>query len=261
MSLLKNKNAIITGGSRGIGKSIGIYLAQAGCNLAIVGRTKEEVNSTVDFIKQFGVDVNGYIGDQRDEPFVKNTISQISAQYNSVDILINNAAVGMRYIQEPEDRFIHNMETDDWKNILDINLNGVFYFTRETLKIMRKQKTGKIIMLSSGLGRRAYQQYGPYSASKFAMEAITQIVAAENSDLGIYCNSVAPGGLTNSSEKFLGSMKSEKLEKILPPNICDDIVLFLSSDASGALTGQALTATDWNKENDISVEDLRKRLS
>ena len=261
MSLLKNKNAIITGGSRGIGKSIAIYLAKEGCNLAIIGRTKEEVNKSVDFIKQFGVDVNGYTGDQRDEPFVKKTVTQISSHYNSIDILINNAAVGMRYIQEPEDRFIHNMETDDWKNILDINLNGVFYFTRETLKIMRKQKNGKIIMLSSGLGRRAYQQYGPYSASKFAMEAMTQIVSAENRDLGIYCNSVAPGGLTNSSEKFLGSMTSDKLEKILPSNICDDIALFLSSDASGDLTGKALTATNWNEENNISVNELRNRLS
>ncbi|MBI52017.1 MAG: hypothetical protein CL779_02210 [Chloroflexi bacterium] len=261
MSLLKNKNAIITGGSRGIGKSIGIHLAKAGCNLAIIGRTKEEVNNSVDLMKQFDVNVNGYIGDQSDEDFVINTVSQITDTYNSIDILVNNAAVGMRYIKDPEDRYIHNMATDDWKNILDINLNGVFYFTRETLKIMRKQKNGKIIMLSSGLGRRAYQQYGPYSASKFAMEAMTQIVSAENIDLGIYCNSVAPGGLTNSSEKFLGSMESEKLEKILPANICDDIALFLSSDASGTLTGQALTAKDWNQENNISVEDLKNRLN
>ena len=261
MSLLKNKNAIITGGSRGIGKSIGIHLAKEACNLAIIGRTKEEVIDSVDLIKQFGVKAHGYIGDQRDESFVKNTISQINNEYGTIDILINNAAVGMRYIKDPEDRFIHNMETDDWKNILDINLNGVFYFTRETLKIMRKQKDGKTIMLSSGLGRRAHQQYGPYSASKFAMEAMTQIVSAENNELGIYCNSVAPGGLTNSSEKFLGSMDSSKLEKILPANICDDIVLFLASDASGTLSGQALTAKDWNEENHISVEELKNRLS
>ncbi|MBR73904.1 MAG: hypothetical protein CL872_03070 [Dehalococcoidaceae bacterium] len=261
MSLLKNKNAVVTGGSRGIGRSIGISLAKEGCNIAIIGRTTEEVNDSVNFIKQFDVNVNGYIGDQRDESFVKNTLSQIRDHYNSIDILINNAAVGMRYINDPEDRYIHNMKTDDWKNILDINLNGVFYFTRETLKIMRKQKNGKIIMLSSGLGRRAYQQYGPYSASKFAMEAMMQIVSIENSDLGIYCNSVAPGGLTNSSEKFLGTMESEKLEKILPVNVCDDIILFLSSDESGTLTGQALTATDWNQKNNITVEELRNRLS
>ena len=93
------------------------------------------------------------------------------------------------------------------------------------------------------------------------MEAMTQIVSAENNELGIYCNSVAPGGLTNSSEKFLGSMDSSKLEKILPANICDDIVLFLASDASGNLSGQALTAKDWNAENHISVEELKNRLS
>ena len=90
MSLLKNKNAIITGGSRGIGKSIGIHLAKEACNLAIIGRTKEEVIDSVDLIKQFGVKAHGYIGDQRDESFVKNTISQINNEYGTIDILINN---------------------------------------------------------------------------------------------------------------------------------------------------------------------------
>ena len=261
MSLLKNNNAIITGGSRGIGKSISMYLAKEGCNLAIIGRTKEEVNHSVDLASQFGIKANGYIGDQSNEDFVKDAVAEIAVQYGTIDILINNAAVGMRYIENSEDRFIHNMNTVDWKKIIDINLNGVFYFTRETLKIMREQKHGRIIMLSSGLGRRAYQQYGPYSASKFAMEAMMQIVAAENNELGIFCNSVAPGGLTNSSEKFLGVMEQEKLDQILPANICDDIALFLSSDQSGTLSGQALTATDWNQEHNISVEELRQRLA
>ena len=115
-------------------------------------------------------------------------------------------------------------------------------------------------MISSGLGRRAYQQYGPYSASKFAMEAMMQIVSLENIKQNISCNSVAPGGLTNSSEKFLGKMEQSKLDAILPANICDDLGLHLVNGTNNDLTGQALTASQWNEENNISVQDLRSRL-
>ena len=260
MNLLEDKLAIITGGSRGIGKSIALKLANEKCNISIIGRTKKEVDSSINEIKNLGVNAIGFVGDQSDESFVKDTINSISSEFLSIDILINNAAVGMRYIEDSNDRFIHNMNSADWKTILDINLNGVFYFTRETLKVMRNQMHGHIVMISSGLGRRAYQQYGPYSASKFAMEAMMQIVSLENAEQNISCNSVAPGGLTNSSEKFLGKMEQSKLDEILPANICDDLVLHLVNGTNNDLTGQALTASQWNEENNISVQDLRSRL-
>ncbi|MFB0900859.1 MAG: SDR family oxidoreductase [Dehalococcoidia bacterium] len=260
MGLLDNKNAIITGGSRGIGKSIACYLAKENCNVSIIGRTRDEVNSTVDELKNYNVESFGYIGDQSSEDFVVDTIKKINKEFKTIDILINNAAVGMRYITESSNRFIHNMPTDDWKRIIDINLNGVMYFSREVLKTMRKQSSGKIVMISSGLGRKGYLQYGPYSASKFAMEAMMQIIALENANKNIFCNSVAPGGLTNSSEKFLGKMNKSKLDEILPANICDDIILFLATENSSGINGQALTAKEWNKENNITIENLRNRL-
>ena len=88
-----------------------------------------------------------------------------------------------------------------------------------------------------------------------------QVIAVENRDTNVRCNSLAPGGLTNSSEQFLGKMPAERLAEILPPNICDDSVLYLASEDSAEVNGQALTATDWNAEHGITVEDLRARFA
>ena len=149
MNLLEDKLAVITGGSRGIGKSIALKLANEKCNISIIGRTKKEVDSSINEIKNLGVNAIGFVGDQSDESFVKETINSISSEFSSIDILINNAAVGMRYIEDSNDRFIHNMNSADWKTILDINLNGVFYKALITLVSNKTYCISRIVFQSN----------------------------------------------------------------------------------------------------------------
>jgi len=257
MATLSGTVALVTGGGRGIGRSIALRYAREGAEVALTGRTADEVEATAAAARALGVRAVGIVGDQSREEDARRMVEQAEHQLGPLDVLVNNAAVGMRYITDPELRWAHTIRVEDWDAILAINLRGVFLVTRCALPGMRERGRGSIVMLSSGLGRRGGRQYAPYSASKFALEGLMQVIAVENRDTGVRCNSLAPGGLTNSSEKFLGAMPGERLAEILPANICDDSALYLASAASAEVNGQALTATEWNADHGISVEELR----
>jgi 3-oxoacyl-[acyl-carrier protein] reductase len=259
MATLSKKVALVTGGGRGIGRSIALRYAAEGAEVAVTGRTSDEVEATAAAARELGVRAVALVGDQSQEEDARRMVEQAEHQLGPLDILVNNAAVGMRYIDDPELRWAHTMRIEDWDAIVAIDLRGVFLVTRFALPGMRERDRGSIVMISSGLGRRGGRQYGPYCASKFAMEGLMQVIAVENRDTGVRCNSLAPGGLTNSSEQFLGKMPADRLAEILPPNVCDDSSLYLASDAAAEVNGEALTATDWNAEHDITVEELRER--
>jgi 3-oxoacyl-[acyl-carrier protein] reductase len=221
MTTLSKKVALVTGGGRGIGRSIALRYAAEGAEVAVTGRTADEVEATAAAARELGVRAVALVGDQSQEEDARRMVEQAEHQLGPLDILVNNAAVA--------------------------------------LPGMRERDRGSIVMISSGLGRRGGRQYAPYCASKFAMEGLMQVIAVENRDTGVRCNSLAPGGLTNSSEQFLGKMPAERLAEILPPNVCDDSALYLASAAAAEVNGETLTATDWNAEHDITVEELRSR--
>ncbi len=261
MAVLSGKVALVTGGGRGIGRCIALRYAREGAEVAVTGRTADEVEATAASARTLGARAVAIVGDQSEEADARRMVEQAEHQLGPLDVLVNNAAVGIRYVPDPEMRWAHTLRIEDWDAVMAINLRGVFLVTRFALPGMRERGRGSIVMISSGLGRRGGRQYGPYSTSKFGVEGLMQVIAVENEESGVRCNSLATGGLTNSSEKFLGALPPERLAEILPANICEDSALYLASDASAGVNGQALTAALWNAEHGITVEALRERLA
>jgi 3-oxoacyl-[acyl-carrier protein] reductase len=243
--LLENKKAIVTGGSRGIGVGIATALAEAGADVAIFYRAREEeAKKVIDKISSLGrkgisrkIDITNYEELEKGVKFVHE-------YFGKIDILVNNAGRSPRPVKDGD------RELKDWRNTLELDLNAVFYCTKAVLGYMRKQGFGSIINISSANARMLSPTSGPYSAAKSAVEAFTKISAKEEGSNGIRVNAVAPGVIdTEMSVKMLEAMtESERKEmigsialgRLGSPMDIGRAVAFLSSDNASYITGEVL---------------------
>lgn len=238
---LSNKTALVTGGSRGIGKAISIKLAEAGCDIAInYLQNEKEAVKVAEAIKNLGRKSCLIQADLADREQVFKMVESTVNLLGKIDILINNAGVW-------EYNPIDSMTESNLKRTIDINLMGCFYTSSAVVPYMKKQKSGNIIYISSTAGQRGEAHYSPYAATKSGLIGLTKSLAAELVDDNIRVNCVAPGWVKTdmSIPSLADEYGQEHLKKILmkraaEPEELAGPVLFLASDLASFITGEVL---------------------
>ena len=237
---MENKIALVTGGSRGIGKEIALGLAQKGINIAITYNSNESLaEAVVEEIKQNGVKAVAIKGNSAIEEDVTNIVAKVEEELGTIDILVNNAGI-------TKDNLIIRMKSEDWDDVLNVNLKGVFLTTKAVVRGMMKKKYGKIINISSVVGVTGNAGQANYSASKAGVIGFTKSMAKELASRGIRVNAVAPGFIkTDMTDVLKDEVKEELLKSIplgslgLPKDIANAVV-FLASEESDYITGQVI---------------------
>jgi 3-oxoacyl-[acyl-carrier protein] reductase len=237
---LKGKTAVVTGGSRGIGKAIAMKLAALGANIVInYNSNSASVDQVIKDIEELGVKAVKIQGDVSKFEDAEKIIKTAVSEFGSLDILVNNAGI-------TRDGLILRMKEEDFDKVIDVNLKGTFNCTRHASQIMLKQKSGRIINIASVVGIAGNAGQANYAAAKAGIIGITKSAARELASRGITVNAVAPGYIDTdmthvlpekTKEAILGSIPLKKMGK---PEDVAEAVAFLASDSASYITGHIL---------------------
>ena len=240
MKLLEGKVAIITGGSRGIGRGIAQIFAQQGANVAFTySSSVTEANQLEEELKTFGVKVKGYQSNAADFNQCEQLVEEVVKDFGTVDILINNAGI-------TKDTLLMRMSEEDFDKVIQVNLKSVFNMTKAAQKIMLKQRKGSIINISSVVGVQGNAGQANYAASKAGILGFTKSVALEMGSRNIRCNAIAPGFIETEMTAALKPEIVEGWRNAIPlkrggqPEDVANACVFLASDLSSYITGQVL---------------------
>lgn len=240
MKLLEGKVAIITGGSRGIGRGIAKIFAQQGANVAFTySSSVTEANQLEEELKTFGVKVKGYQSNAADFNQCEQLVEEVVKDFGTVDILINNAGI-------TKDTLLMRMSEEDFDKVIQVNLKSVFNMTKAAQKIMLKQRKGSIINISSVVGVQGNAGQANYAASKAGILGFTKSVALEMGSRNIRCNAIAPGFIETEMTAALKPEIVEGWRNAIPlkrggqPEDVANVCVFLASDLSSYITGQVL---------------------
>jgi 3-oxoacyl-[acyl-carrier protein] reductase len=239
MKLLEGKVALITGATRGIGKSIAEMYAQQGAKVAFtyagsVDKAKE-LEATLSSVTQ----IKGYQSDASDFDAAQTLVDEVMAEFGQIDILVNNAGI-------TRDNLLLRMSKDDWDKVIKVNLDSVFNLTKAVIKPMMKAKSGSIINMTSVVGISGNAGQANYAASKAGVIGFTKSVALELGSRNIRCNAIAPGFIETEMTAALDEKATQKWNDAIPmkklgkttdvANAC----IFLGSDMATYITGQTL---------------------
>lgn len=239
---LTGKTAIVTGGSRGIGREMAEGLAEAGANLMLCARKAEQLDATVSEFTAKGFSAAGKVCDVSMPEEVQAVIDATAERFGSVDILINNA--GTSWGAMPED-----MPLERWQQVIDVNLTGCFLFAQAAGRVMLKQGRGAIINIASIAGQTSSANgpfYAGYVASKSGLIGLTRELAASWGRKGIRVNAIAPGFFhSKMADAVIDIYERSIQENNVIPRVGEEgelkgIAVFLSSDASSYVTGQTI---------------------
>ena len=240
MKDLKNKTAIVTGGSKGIGKGIVEKLAESGCNVAFTYLSSEESATEIEKLSdKYSVKIKKYQSDASDFEQSTELIENILDDFDSYDILINNAGI-------TKDNLLLRMDEDSWKKVIDINLNSCFNLTKCAIREFMKKKEGVIINISSIVGVKGNAGQSNYSASKAGINGFTKSIALELGSRNIRCNAIAPGFIeTDMTSKGDGKLLESWVESIPLKRAghVEDIAnlcVYLASEKGSYITGQII---------------------
>ena len=238
--MLENKCAIVTGASRGIGKAIVKKLASLGANIVLNYRSNEEEALKVQKeLLDMGVEVLLYKCDTSDSKAVEQMIKKAKEKFKTIDIMVNNAGIN-------RDSLILRMKDEDFDSVIDVNLKGVFNCLRAVTPVMVRQRSGKIVNLSSVVGIMGNAGQVNYAASKAGVIGMTKSLAKEIGSRGITVNAVAPGFISTDMTGFLTEEFKEDIRKKLPlkrlgkPEDVANVVAFLVSEEASYITGQVI---------------------
>ena len=238
--LLENKTAIVTGSAKGRGKGIATEFARQGATVVInYCGSKEAALKTVEEIKAFGGKAIPYQADISDYEMSKKMMDDIIKEYGAIDILVNNAGI-------TRDNLILRMSESEFDDVIRTNLKGTFNCIKHVTKYMLKNKSGKIINISSISGVNGIAGQANYSASKAGIIGLTKSFAKEMSSKGININAIAPGFIETDMTKVLNDKYVEEIVNTIPskrvgrPEDIAKAALFLASDMSDYITGQTL---------------------
>ena len=247
---LSGKVACVTGSVRGIGWQIVQAYAQEEAKVVICDLQKADVERAVAELGLPSDKVLGVRADVTVEEDVVQLFREIKSVFGRLDILVNNA--GFAWPREgPVDLEVADTPFQVWLKVLNTNLTGVFLCSREALRIMREQRSGVIVNISSPQGKLGRAFRGPYCAAKFGVEGFTQVMSLENSSHNIRVNTLDPGGIvaTEAIRKIPGNSG----KKMLSPEVVRACAVYLASDESVEMTGRAFVCMEWNKEHAIAI--------
>ncbi|EOB0625295.1 3-oxoacyl-[acyl-carrier-protein] reductase [Staphylococcus aureus] len=234
------KSALVTGASRGIGRSIALQLAEEGYNVAVnYAGSKEKAEAVVEEIKAKGVDSFAIQANVADADEVKAMIKEVVSQFGSLDVLVNNAGI-------TRDNLLMRMKEQEWDDVIDTNLKGVFNCIQKATPQMLRQRSGAIINLSSVVGAVGNPGQANYVATKAGVIGLTKSAARELASRGITVNAVAPGFIVSDMTDALShELKEQMLTQIPLARFGQDTdiantVAFLASDKAKYITGQTI---------------------
>lgn len=240
MKLLSGKTAIITGGSRGIGKGIAEVFAQQGANVAFTYSASAEAAKALEaHLQSFGVKAKAYQSDAADFGQCETLVDEVLKEFGNIDILINNAGI-------TKDTLLMRMTEADFDKVIEVNLKSVFNMTKAVQKVMLKQRSGSIINMSSVVGVQGNAGQANYAASKAGILGFTKSVALELGSRNIRCNAIAPGFIETEMTAKLSPEIVEGWRNAIPlkrggqPEDIANVCVFLASEMSSYITGQTL---------------------
>jgi 3-oxoacyl-[acyl-carrier protein] reductase len=240
MKLLEGKNILITGGSRGIGKSICETFAQNGCNIAFTyNNSKDSAEALAKELNSSGIKAKAYKSDASNFDDATKLVEDVLNDFGKIDILVNNAGI-------KKDNLLMRIEKSDFDSVINTNLSSVFNLTKASIKTFLKQRNGSIVNISSVVGVKGNAGQSNYSASKAGIIGFSKSIALELGSRNIRSNVIAPGfietDMTDSlSEDVINSWKeSIPLKRGGNPSDVGNACVFLASDLSSYITGQVL---------------------
>jgi NAD(P)-dependent dehydrogenase (short-subunit alcohol dehydrogenase family) len=243
---LKDKIAIVTGGGRGIGKTIAEEFAREKAKVIVTAAlNKEEIERVAKLTG--GKAILADISIRND---VARLVDNVISEYGRIDILVNNAARGMKFVNEkfitqPKPFWEANPEM--WQMVINTNVTGVFLMTQAVIPYMLNHQSGRIINISINYETMKRKGFSPYGPSKAALESMSIIWAQELEGTGITLNVLLPGGATDTG-MIPDSFPEEQREKLIDPVVMGPPAVFLASKEAGKINGQRLIATEWKKE-------------
>jgi len=244
MKLLDGKVAIVTGAARGIGEAIALKFAEHGAHVAftyVSDSSAERAAVLEEKLKAFGVNAKGYKSNAGDFAQCEAFVNLVVKEMGTVDICVNNAGIS-------KDNLLLRMSPEQWDEVIKVNLNSVFYMTKQVIKPMMKARNGAIINMSSVIGEMGNAGQSSYAASKAGMIGFTKSVAKELGSRNIRCNAIAPGFVETDMTSYLKEGDAgEKYKAGIPLGrfaSAEDIAntaLFLASDMGSYITGQTIS--------------------
>ena len=240
MFKLKNKVAIVTGASRGIGRSVAQEISKSGAHVVCVSRSEDELLKISKKLNDEGFSSSSFACDVSNFNDFKKLIDDTVSKFNQVDILVNNAGI-------TKDNLIMRMSESDWNTVIDVNLKGVFNGIKAVSRQMMRQKYGRIINISSIVGLIGNPGQANYAASKAGVIGLGKAVSKELASRNITVNTIAPGYIETDMVEDIQETVKDNLFKQIPlgrigkPSDIATAVLYLASDEAGYITGQTLT--------------------
>ncbi len=241
MKMLEGKNALVTGGSRGIGREIALVFARHGANVAFTDLVYDDnAGSLESEISEFGVKGKCYASNAAIFRETEETTDAVAKEFGGIDILVNNAGI-------TKDTLLMRMTEEQWDAVINVNLKSVFNFTKSVQKYMLKQRSGSIINMSSVVGVSGNAGQSNYSASKAGIIGFTKSIAKELGSRNVRCNAIAPGFIiTEMTGKLPEEVRNAWVQGIPlkrggTPEDVANLTLFLASDLSSYISGQVIS--------------------
>jgi ketoreductase len=248
--MLSNRIALVTGGSTGIGKAIALQMAKNGAKVAIAARRREQLEKTAEESRKLGLPVLPIQLDIRKKTDVERGVAAIVAEWGAINILVNNAGIsGLSLIGDPSAK--------KWYDVIDTNLNGMYLVTKTVLKHMPDHSAGRVINISSVLGKFGVPGYTAYCTAKHGMIGFTRALALEIVSRGITVNTICPGWVDTemaslginetaalqgiTAEEFKAqAVAAVPIKRFLDADEVAEFVCYIASDAAKGITGQAM---------------------
>ncbi len=235
----KGKNVIVTGGLRGIGKSILLGFASEGANVIAFDLIDENLNETKIEVEKFKVSFDYFKVDVSNLSQVEKTVEEVIKKYENIDFLINNAGI-------TKDNLLISMSEEEWDKVISVNLKGTFNCSKSVVKYMIKKRSGVIINISSVIGIMGNKGQANYAASKAGIIGLTKSLAKEVGSRNVRVNAIAPGFIETDMTKKLPEDVVKEYAKLIPlgrvgkPEDVANLCLFLSSNRASYITGQVI---------------------
>lgn len=245
MKLLENKVAIVTGAARGIGEAIALKFAENGAHIAftyVSDSSSEKALALEEKLKSLGVKAKSYKSNAGDFAQCEAFVNDVIKEFDKIDICVNNAGIS-------KDNLLLRMTPEQFEEVMHVNLNSIFYITKQVIKPMMKARSGSIINMSSVIGIMGNAGQASYAASKAGIIGFTKSVAKELGSRNIRCNAIAPGFVETDMTHYLNDgdgaakyLADIPLGRFAKPEDIANVALFLASDYGSYLTGQVISA-------------------